>query len=166
MELRHLRYFVAVAEKENISQAAKVLHVSQLALSRQMRLIRVRMSSAGGLAIDEIKPNTEESFGRIHAGICVEIDPEHLTSKEVQVLQFLVDRHSYKTAAYDMNSAVHAVSSLQARAVRAPPSTVAPVHLIEKVDGVGRTASRDMEETKLRTLHTLVAIGFFGTPLH
>lgn len=37
MELRHLRYFVAVAEKENISQAAKILHVSQPALSRQMR---------------------------------------------------------------------------------------------------------------------------------
>lgn len=37
MELRHLRYFVAVAEKENISQAAKALHVSQPALSRQMR---------------------------------------------------------------------------------------------------------------------------------
>lgn len=37
MELRHLRYFVAVAEKENISQAAKTLHVSQPALSRQMR---------------------------------------------------------------------------------------------------------------------------------
>jgi len=37
MELRHLRYFVAVAGKENISQAAKSLHVSQPALSRQMR---------------------------------------------------------------------------------------------------------------------------------
>ena len=37
MELRHLHYFVAVAEAENISRAALKLHVSQPALSRQIR---------------------------------------------------------------------------------------------------------------------------------
>lgn len=37
MELRHLRYFVAVAQHGGISQAARALHIAQPALTKQIR---------------------------------------------------------------------------------------------------------------------------------
>jgi LysR family transcriptional regulator, benzoate and cis,cis-muconate-responsive activator of ben and cat genes len=69
MELRHLRYFVAVAEMENVSRAALKLHVSQPALSRQIRDLEdeigfcllkrtaksVRLTDAGRVFLDDAR---------------------------------------------------------------------------------------------------------------
>ncbi len=69
MELRHLRYFVAVAEAENVSRAALKLHVSQPGLSRQIRDLEdeigfsllersaksVRLTAAGKIFLTEAR---------------------------------------------------------------------------------------------------------------
>ena len=69
MELRHLRYFVGVAETENVSRAALKLHISQPAVSRQIRDLEdeiglpllkrvgksVRLTDAGRVFLNEAR---------------------------------------------------------------------------------------------------------------
>src|SRR6266852_3670073 len=75
MELRHLRYFVAVAEMENVSRAALKLHVSQPTLSTQIRDLEdelgfmlfertaksVRLTDAGFLFLKEARAALERT---------------------------------------------------------------------------------------------------------
>jgi len=79
MELRHLRYFVAVAEAENITRAAAKLHVAQPAVSRQIRDLEdelgvallertaksVHLTDAGRVFLEEARA----VLGRVDAAI-------------------------------------------------------------------------------------------------
>ncbi|HZO84445.1 MAG TPA: LysR family transcriptional regulator, partial [Verrucomicrobiae bacterium] len=84
MELRHLRYFIAAAEEENVSRAALKLHVSQPALSRQIRDLEdelgflllertaksVRLTDAGRVLLAEAREvikRSEEAVAKARA---------------------------------------------------------------------------------------------------
>ena len=74
MELRHLRYFLAVAEEENFHRAAERLHVAQPALSRQIRALEqllgvalfdrlprgIRLSQAGAAFLSDTRRILDE----------------------------------------------------------------------------------------------------------
>lgn len=89
MELRHLRYFVAVAEDLNFRRAAERLHVAQPALSAQIKALEaelevrlferttrsVLLTPAGRVFLDEARgvlaaaTRAEQSARRAHQGI-------------------------------------------------------------------------------------------------
>ncbi|MDR3457270.1 MAG: LysR substrate-binding domain-containing protein [Verrucomicrobiae bacterium] len=106
MELRHLRYFVAVAEEENVSKAALKLHVSQPGISRQMRDLEdeigfplfersaksVRLTAAGKVFLSgacEVLEQTEAVVKKARAaagGTTGEINVGYAPSLTVQIL--------------------------------------------------------------------------------
>jgi DNA-binding transcriptional LysR family regulator len=105
MELRHLRYFVAVAEEENISRAALKLHVSQPGISRQIHDLEdeigfslferrgktVRLTVAGKIFFSEardILQHTAEAVEKARASLAsrVEINVGFIPSLTTEIL--------------------------------------------------------------------------------
>jgi DNA-binding transcriptional LysR family regulator len=106
MELRHLRYFVAVAEEQNVTRAAARLHLSQPPLSRQIRDLEdelglvlfersakaVRLTAAGRVFLDEARAvlgraqEAVESVKAVAAGRKGEIHVGYAPSLTVEIL--------------------------------------------------------------------------------
>ena len=106
MELRHLRYFVAVAEMENVSRAALKLHVSQPALSRQIRDLEdelgfsllertaksVRLTDAGRTFLDNARAllqNADEAVTKARAVAKAEPTELHVGYSPTPVAEIL-----------------------------------------------------------------------------
>jgi DNA-binding transcriptional LysR family regulator len=105
MELRHLRYFVAVAEEENVSRAALKLHVSQPGISHQIHDLEdeigfplfdrdgksVRLTVAGKIFLGEardILQHTVDAVEKARAGHAsqAEINVGYAPSGTVEIL--------------------------------------------------------------------------------
>jgi DNA-binding transcriptional LysR family regulator len=106
MELRHLRYFVAVAEEENISKAALKLHVSQPGVSRQIHDLEdelgfqlfersakaVRLTAAGRVFLDEARAVLKRAGEAVEkartaaAGVAGQINIGYAPSLTVKIL--------------------------------------------------------------------------------
>src|SRR5437879_6201453 len=105
VELRHLRYFVAVAEMENVSRAALKLHVSQPALSRQIRDLEgelgfcllertaksVRLTDAGRAFLDNARAllqNADDAVTKARAIASAEPTELHVGYSPTPVAKF------------------------------------------------------------------------------
>lgn len=103
MELRHLKYFVAVAEEQNITRAAARLHVSQPPLSRQIHDLEhelgvtlfergpkaVRLTKAGRLFLPEARAvlqRVEEAMRAVKSTRAQELNVGYAPSPTLEVL--------------------------------------------------------------------------------
>ena len=131
MELRHLRYYVAVAEAENVSRAALKLHVSQPGISRQIRDLEdeigfqllersaksVRLTPAGKVFLKETREvlsHVEAAVNKARAvakGGGGEIHVGYAPSLTVQILPAMLRK--FQDAFPDVRVALHDLSSEQ-----------------------------------------------------
>jgi LysR family transcriptional regulator, benzoate and cis,cis-muconate-responsive activator of ben and cat genes len=129
MELRHLRYFIAVAEEENVSRAALKLHVSQPALSRQVRDLEdelgfllfersaksMSLTEAGRAFLGEARAvirRVEEAVSKtrlVATGARTEIHVGYAPSLTVQILPQTL--HAFQVALPSVRVALHDLSS-------------------------------------------------------
>jgi len=112
MELRHLRYFVCVAEIENVSRAALRLHISQPALSRQIRDLEdelavvllertaksVTLTEAGRVFLKEARAVLERADqaikkARAAAGAATELHVGHSPTPTARLLPTILEAY-------------------------------------------------------------------------
>jgi DNA-binding transcriptional LysR family regulator len=126
MELRHLRYFVAVAAEENVSRAALKLHVSQPGLSRQIRDLEaelgvalferaaksVRLTAAGRVFLREasaVLQRADDAIKAVRAATRSELHIGYAPSLTARILPPAL--RAFQSAVPDVRVKLHDVST-------------------------------------------------------
>jgi len=170
MELRHLRYFVAVAEEENVSRAASKLHVSQPGISRQIHDLEdeigfllfersgksVRLTVAGKIFFGEardILQRTADAVKKARAGLAsrAEINVGYAPSATVEILPRAL--RAFRGSFPGVRVTLHDLSAKE----------MLPLLLQKKLD-IGLTVPprklpRELDMKELERYETCVAVG-------
>src|SRR5215469_4606438 len=170
MELRHLRYFVAVAEQENVSGAASKLHVSQPGISRQIHDLEeeigfllfersgksVRLTAAGKIFFGEARDTlqrTADAVKKARAGLAsrAEINVGYAPSATVEILPRAL--RAFRGSFPGVHVTLHDLSAKE----------MLPLLLQKKLDIAltvpPRKLPRELDMKELERYETCVAVG-------
>ena len=88
MELRVLRYFLAVAREENITAAANSLHMTQPTLSRQLRDLEEELGQEG---------RRRDQLRLLATHRASLLDQLHVSQRQIDCLDYLVYQMSSRS---------------------------------------------------------------------
>lgn len=115
MEFRVLKYFLAVAQEKNISQASKILHVSQPTISRQLKDLEVELDT--------------KLFVRGNRKITLTKDGEYLFNQSRQILTLTDKTINNLHGKHDLKGDLY-IGGAETQNMRSVGRTVTDLHQI------------------------------------
>lgn len=135
MDIRVLRYFVAIAQEQNISHAAQILHVSQPALSRQIADLETELNI--------------KLFDRGHRQIKLTQEGYYLLERAQEIIG-LVDKTTYNLQKQDVISGTLDIGGGESIAMKAVMQTIQQiVHQYPEVHVNLRSGDADLIQAQL-----------------